>query len=400
VVSGEGRSLPTSQFCDLEDGGVPMTNWVDFKAVREQVSLEQVLFDFYKIDNLTIRDGKAIGPCPVHGGDSPRAFSADFQKNAWFCFSRCKRGGNQLDFVALKEDISIRDAALLLKDHFELEGAQHDPPAAPRPRKGSETNATRARATQRCMPKPRNEPASEVLNGSAPAPCNETSSTTTAKRVERPLGRPEANPPLAISLTLKPYHPHLTEVRGLAESTLDQFGIGYANKGIMRGCIAIPIHNGEGDLVAYAGRRLKPQLIREHGKYKFPKGFHKSVELYNLHRAREHLTRGLILVEGFFGAIHVSEAGFPNVVAAMGSELSPWQAELLAEAPEVLILFDGDEAGRSGGRAARELLDKYTTVRLVALPKDKSPDDISPRALRWLINGMQQLELAQVSFES
>jgi DNA primase len=390
-----------SHFCDLEDGDVPMTNWVDFKTVREQVSLEQVLFHFYKLDNLTIRDGKAIGPCPVHGGDSPRAFSADFEKNAWFCFSRCKRGGNQLDFVALKEDISIRDAALLLKDHFQLDGAQHDPPPAPRPRKGKEASSPRrARAVQRRVPKPRNEPVPETCNDTTPSPRNETDSTTATTKAQRSVGRPEANPPLAVSLTLKQCHPHLTEVRGLADSTLDEFGIGYASKGIMRGCIAIPIHNGKGELVAYAGRRLKPQLIREHGKYKFPKGFHKSVELYNLHRAREHMTgRGIILVEGFFGAIHVSEAGFPNVVAAMGSELSPWQAELIADAPEVIVIFDGDEAGRTGGRAARELLAEHTTVRLVTLPEDKSPDDVSPRALRWLINGMQQLDLTQVSFE-
>jgi DNA primase len=190
---------------------------------------------------------------------------------------------------------------------------------------------------------------------------------------------------------------HAAGVRGGTQH--DEFGIGYASKGIMRGCIAIPIHNAGGELVAYAGRRLKPHLIREHGKYKFPKGFHKSVELYNLHRARDHLSRGLILVEGFFGAIHVSEAGFPNVVAAMGSELSPWQAELIADAPEVIVLFDGDEAGRVGGRTARDMLAEHTTARLVHLPVDKSPDDIGPRALRWLINGMQQLELTEIAFD-
>jgi hypothetical protein len=180
-------------------------------------------------------------------------------------------------------------------------------------------------------------------------------------------------------------------VRGLAESALEEFGIGYASKGIMRGCIAIPIHNAEGELVAYAGRRLKPQQIRDHGKYKFPKGFHKSVELYNLHRAREHLVRGLILVEGFFAAVHVSEAGFPNVVAAMGSELSRWQAELIADAPEVIILFDGDDAGRAGSHAARNLLAEHTTVRVITLPEDKSPDDLGPRVLRWLVNARTAL---------
>ena len=124
------------------------------------------------------------------------------------------------------------------------------------------------------------------------------------------------------------------------------------------------------------------------------------MELYNLHRAREHLARGLVLVEGFFGAVHVSEAGFPNVVAAMGSELSPWQAELIADAPEVIVIFDGDKAGRAGGGAARDSPCRaHPLFRLVQLPNDTSPDDLGPRALRWLINGVQQLELVEVAFK-
>jgi DNA primase len=398
-----------SHLCDFEDEDVPMSNWVDFKAVREQVSLEQVLFDFYKLDSLTVRDGKAIGPCPIHGGDSPRAFSADLKKNAWFCFSRCKRGGNQLDFVALKEDISIRDAALLLKDHFELDGSRHEPPATQRPRKGRKAAPSRrpGGAVRRRAPAPSTDNECGGCDESEPEGHREPSISTPTKLQPSSLpadgprapARPAANPPLSISLTLRQGHPHLTEVRGLAESTLEEFGIGYASKGIMRGCIAIPIHNTGGELVAYAGRRLKPQQIRDHGKYKFPKGFHKSVELYNLHRAREYLVHGLILVEGFFAAVHVSEAGFPNVVAAMGSELSPWQAELIADAPEVIILFDGDDAGRAGSHAARDLLADHTMVRVITLPQHKSPDDLGPRALRWLINGMQQLALTQISFE-
>ena len=46
------------------------------------------------------------------------------------------------------------------------------------------------------------------------------------------------------------------------------------------------------ELVAYAGRRLKPSDIREFGKYKFPKGFKKERVLYNLHRAKEHQKDG------------------------------------------------------------------------------------------------------------
>src|SRR5579871_4116037 len=95
-----------------------MGQWVNFAEVRARVSLEDVLLRYYKIENLK-RDGrKLIGPCPVHGGDSPRAFHADLDKNVWHCFSRCQRGGNQLDLVSSKEKIGIREAALRLKEYF------------------------------------------------------------------------------------------------------------------------------------------------------------------------------------------------------------------------------------------------------------------------------------------
>ena len=54
-----------------------MGPWIDFHELRRRVTLEDVVFRFYGIDTLE-RDGqKLVGPCPVHGGDSPRAFHAD-----------------------------------------------------------------------------------------------------------------------------------------------------------------------------------------------------------------------------------------------------------------------------------------------------------------------------------
>jgi hypothetical protein len=51
------------------------------------------------------------------------------------------------------------------------------------------------------------------------------------------------------------------------------FGVGYCQKGIMVGRMAILIHNEKGELVAYAGRRSGEPPEGE-GKYKLPMGFH------------------------------------------------------------------------------------------------------------------------------
>ena len=188
------------------------------------------------------------------------------------------------------------------------------------------------------------------------------------------------------------------DVRKLQPQTIELFGLGYCSRGIMRGCIAIPIHDHHGQLVAYAGRRLKPQQIRKHGKYKLPKGFKKELAVFNYHRAQEFMEdKGLVLVEGFFSVFKLHQAGFANTVACMGCELSHKQAELLSQAKEVVIIFDGNQAGRDGADKARELLTELVPVRVVHLPEDLEPDDLPPRALRWLINGLQALDLAEVS---
>ena len=71
-------------------------------------------------------------------------------------------------------------------------------------------------------------------------------------------------------------------------------------------------------------------------------------ELYNLHRAIATGERGYV-VEGFFDCMKVHQAGFPFVVALMGCSMSEEQERLLvAHAEMVLLMLDGDEAGRQG----------------------------------------------------
>jgi DNA primase len=346
-----------------------MPNWIDFRDIRARVSLEDVLVRFYGLTTMK-RDGdKLIGPCPVHGGDSPRAFHADLSKNVYHCFTKCQGGGNQLDLVAKKEGIGIRDAALKLQAYFLADGAR---PSAP-------SNA----------PAPPSSPTS-------PAPTTPPPGSQPTKTVEEDES---GNEPLTIKLQLAGDHPHLVTERGLKPETISAFGVGYCARGILRGMIAIPVHDEDGDLVAYAGRRLKPSDIREQGKYKLPKGFKKERVLYRFHavkdQAKEH---GLIVVEGFFATMKLTEAGLPNVVATMGVEVSPYQAKLLASAKDIVVLFDGDEAGRKGADKIKEQLGGTIPVRIIRLPTGTKPDQLAPKMLRWLVNGVRALDIIELSY--
>src|ERR1044072_6763783 len=94
-------------------------NWVDFKVIKDAVSLQAVL-DRYGLTKTLKKSGVELrGRCPIHNGEGTDTFHANIQKNAFQCFS-CKARGNVLDFVAAMENCSVRDAALKLKDWFGL----------------------------------------------------------------------------------------------------------------------------------------------------------------------------------------------------------------------------------------------------------------------------------------
>ena len=175
--------------------------------------------------------------------------------------------------------------------------------------------------------------------------------------------------------------------RGLTIPTIKLFEIGYCTRGLMRGRIAIPIHDQHGTLVAYAGRAVDDDFAAKAGKYRLPEGFKKSFVLFNLHRAKDHADRGLIVVEGFFDCFRLHQAGHVNVVALMGSTLSEAQEQLLvAHADRLTLMFDGDDAGAKCLREFYARLRRRTYLREIHLEAGEQPDALSEDRIRKLFS--------------
>lgn len=364
-----------------------MGDWIDFAEIRARVSLENVLLGMYQLGERLKRSGKKlVGPCPIHGGDNPRAFQADLEKNVWYCHTGCRRGGNAIDFVSAIEKLPVRDAALKLHAAYLAAGA----PVASAPPRTPATGAA-----------PRAPPAGNPPSPKTPAQGAPASASSEEGDAEGAAPEGSVNPPLSLRLTLSHDHPHIIKERGLSLETATRFGVGYCARGLLRGMIAIPVRDEDGDLVAYAGRRLKSADIREHGKYRFPKNFRKELVLYNLERVKTlERQEGVVLLEGFFSVLALAERGIPNAVASMGCTLSEAQADLLAEyASHVAILYDGDDAGRGGSLHAQELLEKRNVPSArVLLPEGTEPENHSGRLLRWAVSGARLLELRELAF--
>lgn len=278
-------------------------DWVSFDEIKKTVSLKMVIERYgwqLRAGGPQVLRGKC--PLPTHGSDkSKESFIATLDKGtggAWSCHSNSctaarggRKGGNVLDLVAAVEKCSIRDAAIKLQLWFLVPAAgQHEPVKQP-----DEKNSSG-----------KHKPEEEKL-------------ISKEKGVGETIAADEPNKPLTFTLkSVDPTHPYLAE-RGLSEETIREFGVGFfSGKGSMAGRVVIPIHNERGELVAYAGRAIDGTEPR----YKFPVGFHKSKELFNLHRVKDALS--VVVAEGFFDCMKVSQAGYP-CVALMGCTMSKAQ---------------------------------------------------------------------------
>ena len=93
---------------------------VDFRTVRAEVSLEQVL-ELLGFEDRENSGDQVRGGCPIHGSQSPdsRSFSANPGKNTYRCF-KCGSAGNQLDLWAAATGRSLYDAAIDLCEKLRL----------------------------------------------------------------------------------------------------------------------------------------------------------------------------------------------------------------------------------------------------------------------------------------
>ena len=98
--------------------------WVDFKEIKTAVTMEMVL-DHYGITGLKKSRSELRGKCPIHRGSDTKHFTVNLSKSVFKCFFKnCGAHGNVLDLVSTLEQCSVRDAALKLRDWFQVGESQ------------------------------------------------------------------------------------------------------------------------------------------------------------------------------------------------------------------------------------------------------------------------------------
>jgi DNA primase len=290
-----------------------------FKYLKSRVSIAAVLQDKGLITAFIKRADQLVGPCPLHGGDNPNAFVISLSKNIWHCFTQCNAGGDVVKLVRRLDSKTYRQTAAYLAS------------LANTPKASSLVHQTRI---------------------------------TKAFR------------PFTKSLTLNPSTPWLNK-KGISSLTANRFEAGaYYAPGFLNGCIGVRLHDLQGHPIGYAGRRLHPKHVQLYGKWKLPPALPKSTLLYNFHRLSSNTHKPLVIVEGPWAVMRLAQLNIP-AVALLGIHLSPTQRDLLRRFHSVILMLDGDCAGRRATTRIQNAFEPYTKVHTITLPLDHDPDDLT-----------------------
>ena len=198
--------------------------------------------------------------------------------------------------------------------------------------------------------------------------------------------------------------------RGLSPETIKKYGLGYAvdswdnlkkymlsqgfsedelvtaavcfrtQKGnvidAFRDRVMFPIIDLRGNVIAFGGRVIDGDGPKYLNSSDTPV-FKKSRNLFSLNFAKNSKLDKLILAEGYMDVISINQAGFENVVATLGTALTPEQARLMSQySKEIIIAYDSDGPGQAATHKAINLLgDAGVNTKIIKMDGAKDPDE-------------------------
>lgn len=314
--------------------------------------------------SLTRRGSNQFGLCPFHG-EKTASFSVAADKGIFYCFG-CHKGGGVINFIMEIENLSYPDAVRFLAKRVGMDVPE------------DEQYQSRYKQQERLW-----------------ALCAEA-----ARFFHATLYSPAGAEGLTYARN-----------RGLGQSTLTRFGVGFApnswtglldamkkknyteeelleaglalrhkEKGTVydrfRNRLMFPIIDVRGHVIGFGGRVMDdstPKYLNS------PETiiFNKRKNLFAMNLAKKSKAGRIILVEGYMDAIALHQYGFDCAVASLGTALTEEQVNLLSKyTEEIVLIYDGDEAGQNATRRAMPMLEKSgLKMRILRIQGAKDPDE-------------------------
>jgi DNA primase len=332
------------------------------------------------------------GLCPFHGEKTP-SFVVTPARESWHCFG-CGEGGDIFSFVMRREGLSFPEALkrLAAKAGIEIdERTSRDDARKARLREVLEQAIAFYHAV--LTQSKTGAPALEYLH-------KRGFTDATIERFQ--LGWAPDGWDQMIKMLKSRRNVDVADLAEVGLTGVRPNGRGAYDK--FRSRVIFPIRDASGAAVGIGGRILPPATTDgaapAHTNSEAPKYlnspatvlFDKSRTLYLIERARGEIRKGeeAVLVEGYTDALMAHQAGFENVVASLGTALTPAQVAVIARyAREIVLAYDVDPAGQHAGSiggaelfkligalAAEETGVEITRVRVARLPEGKDPDEV------------------------
>ncbi|OQX89995.1 MAG: DNA primase [candidate division Zixibacteria bacterium 4484_93] len=327
------------------------------EKIRERIRIEEVVQEYTTLK----RSGtKLKALCPLHQEKTP-SFYVDPDKQLFYCFG-CGKGGDIFTFLMEAEGLTFPEAVERLAKRA---GISLD-------KRSSRSRSIKSKLVSAC----------EFAN----TYFRNILTSSEGNRAREYLKR-----------------------RGILPETAEKFQLGYSNGGLLqyaknhsfpieplvsagilikkenlyerfRKRLIFPIKDVAAKTVGFAGRSLDAsENVAKYINSPETPIYHKSDILYGLSLSKREIVRKdiAILVEGYFDIITLFQAGIQNVVASSGTAFTEKQAQILSRfTKNVLLLFDGDEAGKKAAlRTIPSLLSQEFNLKVLLLPEGKDPDD-------------------------
>ena len=311
------------------------------------------------------RKGRSFfGLCPFHNEKSP-SFSVSPDKQIFHCFG-CGVGGSAISFISKIEGIGFKEAIEVLAERANIQLPtiynNSDNKKEELKAKVYKVNAFAADYYHKRLYQKESKIAQEYIKFRKLN--NETLESFK----------------IGYSGDLNELYQALKQQGFGDEEILESGLVNKNNRGMYidryRGRLMIPIFDERNRVIAFGGRVLtdeKPKYINSPENIVYSKGRH----LFGLNVAKRGDTKKLLIVEGYMDAISLHQRGITNVVASLGTALTPQQGWLLRKNTEQVILgFDSDGAGQTAVMRAMEVMQNMgCDMRVLQMDGAKDPDE-------------------------
>ena len=340
-----------------------------------------------------------LGLCPFHNEKTP-SFSVSQDKQVYYCFG-CSEGGNTYKFLMEIGKQSFSEVVLDLARKYQVEIKTVEPEQRQEIQRQLtlkeqlyEILAIASSFFQHALHQSQGEIALDYLLQ------QRNTEEKTISSFQLGYAPPGWETLYRYLVEQKRYPVNLVEQAGLIKPRKNSSG--YYD--VFRDRLIIPIMDLQGRIIGFGSRSLKDEDQPKYLNSPETPLFDKSKTLFALDKARSAIGKAdcAVVVEGYFDAIALHEAGIENVVASLGTAFTQSQLKQLLRftaSKQVILNFDADNAGKKATeRAIGEVEDLVyggvVQLRILNLPDGKDADEFVRSREDGVVLYYQALETA------